>query len=296
MTGSLRRSHRSQTVTPASTFGEAGSASTDKALTTLFTRQLSQAGVRSVPLTLVIFVLVFGSLLAAWVPLMLGLMAVVATMGLTNIISHVTPMDQNVQSVVLLIGLAVGVDYTLFYLRREREGTGATSTPVRFARSQRPLGDDSSVRFRGGLMDTIVGRLIGDQAELFPDWRHHAFATNRTTPTHIADLDHRDHATIELAIRDLKDQALAHVPSGQMHANSAWTVIAAVAHNLGRWTTHIGQPNQPVQTARTRRRQLLRIPARLTRTSRRWTLPARWPWQNDFTTVLDAIRALPALT
>ena len=125
MTGSLRRSHRSQTVTPASTFGEAGSASTDKALTKLFTQQLSQAGVRSVPLTLVILVLVFGSLLAAWVPLMLGLQAVIATMGITNIISHITPMDQNVQSVVLLIGLAVGVDYTLFCLRGDREERAA---------------------------------------------------------------------------------------------------------------------------------------------------------------------------
>jgi hypothetical protein len=141
-------------------------------------------------------------------------------------------------------------------------------------------------------------RLTGAQAELFPDWRHHAFATNRATPLLVADIDHRDHATIELAIRDLKDQALAHFPSGQMHANSAWTVIAALAHNLGRWSTQIGQPNLPVQTARTRRRQLLSIPARLTRTSRQWTLrmPARWPWQHQFTTVLDAIRALPALT
>jgi Transposase DDE domain group 1 len=82
-----------------------------------------------------------------------------------------------------------------------------------------------------------------------------------------------------------------------MHANSAWTVIAALAHNLGRWSTQIDLPNQPAQTATTRRRQLLQIPARLTRTSRRWTLrmPARWPWQHQFTTVLDAIRALPAL-
>jgi hypothetical protein len=141
-------------------------------------------------------------------------------------------------------------------------------------------------------------RLVGVQAELFPDWRHHAFATNRSTPTVVADIDHRDHATIELAIRDLKDQALAHFPSGQMHANSAWTVIAALAHNLGRWTTQIALPARPVQTARSRRRHLLTIPARLTRTSRQWTLrmPARWPWQNDFTTVLDKIRALPALT
>src|SRR5947209_5990870 len=141
-------------------------------------------------------------------------------------------------------------------------------------------------------------RLVGAQAELFPEWRHHAFATNRTVPTLTADIDHRDHAQIELAIRDLKDQALCHFPSGQMDANSAWTLIAALSHNLGRWSTLIGLPTRPVQTARARRRQLLQIPARLTRTSRRWTLrlPARWPWQTDFTTVLDTIRALPART
>ncbi|HEY6784243.1 MAG TPA: IS1380 family transposase [Gemmatimonadales bacterium] len=141
-------------------------------------------------------------------------------------------------------------------------------------------------------------RLVGAQAELFPDWRHHCFATNRQVPTLVADTDHRDHANIELAIRDLVDQALAHFPSGRMDANSAWTVIAALAHNLGRWTTQIGLPNAPVQTARTRRDQLLAVPARLTRSARQWTLrmPARWPWQHDFTTILDKIRALPALT
>ncbi len=139
-------------------------------------------------------------------------------------------------------------------------------------------------------------RLIGDQAELWPDWRHHCFATNRTLPTLVADIDHRDHATIELTIRDLKDQALAHFPSGKYTANSAWTVIAAIAHNLARWATLIGLPNRPVQTASSRRRHLLQIPGRLTRTSRQWTLrlPARWPWRTDFLTVLDAIRALPA--
>jgi RND superfamily putative drug exporter len=76
-------------------------------------------------LTLLILVLVFGSLLAAWIPLMLGLQAVIATVGLTDIISHITPMDPNVQAVVMLVGLAVGVDYTLFYLRREREERAA---------------------------------------------------------------------------------------------------------------------------------------------------------------------------
>ena len=99
--------------------------SSDKALNKLFNEQLGQAGERSIPLTLLILVLVFGSLLAAWIPLMLGLQAVIATVGLTAIVSHITPMDPNVSAVVLLVGLAVGVDYTLFYLRREREERAA---------------------------------------------------------------------------------------------------------------------------------------------------------------------------
>jgi hypothetical protein len=141
-------------------------------------------------------------------------------------------------------------------------------------------------------------RLTGAQAELFPDWRYHAFASNRTEPLKLVEAEHREHAVIELAIRDLKDQALKHFPSGQYSANSAWTVIAAVAHNLGRWTSLIGLPNETTRTAATRRRRLFRIPGRLTRTSRQWTLrlPARWPWQQDFDDALTRIRALPALT
>src|SRR5579859_5302099 len=89
------------------------------------------------------------------------------------------------------------------------------------------------------------------QLELWPDWRHHAFATNRTCPPAlVADIDHRHHATIEQVIRDLKDQALAHFPTGKFAANMAWTVIAAIAHNLARWATLIGLPDRPVQTAR----------------------------------------------
>ena len=60
-----------------------------------------------------------------------------------------------------------------------------------------------------------------DQAELFTDWRHHAFITNRTEPIHEVDAEHRQHAQVELVIRDLKDQALAHFPSGHYSANSA---------------------------------------------------------------------------
>lgn len=139
-------------------------------------------------------------------------------------------------------------------------------------------------------------RLIGPQAELWPDWRHFPFLTNRTEEIEVVEAEHRQHAVVELTIRDLKDQALAHFPSGQFAANSAWTVIACLAHNLTRWTTIIGLPGQTVRAARTLRRRLLNIPGRLTRTARRWTLhfPARWPWQNDFIRALTRIRALPA--
>ena len=141
-------------------------------------------------------------------------------------------------------------------------------------------------------------RLVGAQAQLFPDWRYFAFATNRTEALELVEAEHREHAVVELAIRDLKDQALAHFPSGQFAANSAWIVIAALSHNLGRWTSLIGLPNTTTRTAAVRRKRLFRIPARLTRTARQWTLrmPARWPWQQDFDDALTRIRALPALT
>ncbi len=140
-------------------------------------------------------------------------------------------------------------------------------------------------------------RLIGDQAELWPDWRHFPFLTNRTENVMIVESEHRQHAVVELTIRDLKDQALAHFPSGEFNANSAWTVIACLAHNLARWTIVIGLPDHTVRTSRTVRRRLLQIPGRLTRSSRQWTLhlPARWPWQTDFTNALRAIRAVPQI-
>jgi hypothetical protein len=139
-------------------------------------------------------------------------------------------------------------------------------------------------------------RLIGAQAELWPDWRHFAFLTNRTEPLEVVEAEHRQHAVVELTIRDLKDQALAHFPSGQFNANSAWTVIACLAHNLLRWTSVLGLPKTTLRTARTLRRRLLTLPGRLTRHGRRWTLhlPARWPWQGDFEAALARIRALPA--
>jgi hypothetical protein len=134
-----------------------------------------------------------------------------------------------------------------------------------------------------------------EQTELFSYWRHHAFITNRTEPIDVVDAEHRQHAQVELVIRDLKDQALAHFPSGHYGANSAWTVIACLAHNLGRWSALLGLTDATPRAAATIRRRLFALPGRLTRSARRWTLhlPARWPWAQDFTDALTRIRALP---
>ncbi|MGI8559571.1 MAG: transposase [Solirubrobacteraceae bacterium] len=120
--------------------------------------------------------------------------------------------------------------------------------------------------------------------------------TNRTEDMFLVDAEHRQHAQIELVIRDLKDQALAHFPSGDYNANSAWTVIGCLAHNLARWTDQLGLSDPTPRTTRTLRYRLFTLPGRLTRTARAWTLhlPARWPWQDQFIEALTRIRALPA--
>ena len=140
-------------------------------------------------------------------------------------------------------------------------------------------------------------RLLGAQAELWPDWRHFAFITNRDEEIALVEAEHRDHAVVEQVIADLKEQALAHFPSGDFHANGAWTVLAALAHNLLRWTQLLGLPETTARAARTLRRWLLSIPGRLTRHARGWTLhlPARWPWHGDYISALNRIRALPAI-
>src|SRR6266516_512497 len=105
--------------------GEAGAISSGKALDKMFNDQLKLAGERSIPITIVVLLLVFGALVAVGVPLLLALSGVAATIGLVALPSQLVPLDKNVSAVILLIGLAVGVDYSLFYLKREREERAA---------------------------------------------------------------------------------------------------------------------------------------------------------------------------
>jgi len=139
------------------------------------------------------------------------------------------------------------------------------------------------------------------QAQLWPQWRHHAFITNVDLPTVAVDQFHRDHATVELAIRDLKEGAgLEHCPSGRFFANAAWLACAVLAHNVTRWTARLGgiHPDHQLTVTRTIRTRHFGLPGRLVNRSRHWTLrlPARWPWANEFLAALDRIRSLPLVT
>ncbi|HYX76208.1 MAG TPA: MMPL family transporter, partial [Gaiellaceae bacterium] len=121
----LDRVDDAQRAHPAFFIGEFGDASAQKAVDQASADDLKSAGVFSLPITLIILVAAFGALVAAGIPVLLALTAVFATFGLMALASHVLPMAQEVSATVLLIGLAVGVDYSMFYLRREREERAA---------------------------------------------------------------------------------------------------------------------------------------------------------------------------
>ncbi|MEU9186791.1 MMPL family transporter [Streptomyces sp. NPDC048484] len=108
---------------------EIGGASMNKTFDDAFGDDFQQAEISAVPVALGILLVAFGALVAALVPVLLAITAIMATMGLMMIVSHVQPMDDTSSSVMLLVGLAVGVDYCLFYLRREREERAAGRDP-----------------------------------------------------------------------------------------------------------------------------------------------------------------------
>ncbi|CAA9233970.1 MAG: TnpC protein [uncultured Acidimicrobiales bacterium] len=139
------------------------------------------------------------------------------------------------------------------------------------------------------------------QAKLWPDWRHFGFLTDLDGDTVTIDAFHRQHAVVELAIRDLKEGAgMEHVPSGNFSANSAWLQCAVLAHNLIRWTATLGT-NRPVDQltiARTIRTRLLAVPGRLVNLAGTITLrgPKNWPWAQWFNLRLDRLRTLQPTT
>jgi hypothetical protein len=154
--------------------------------------------------------------------------------------------------------------------------------------------------------DAVPVRLIvrrvrptpGSQLAAFVLYDYHAFITDREGQTLVLEADHRRHAEIENAIRDLKyGMGLNHLPSGRLAANGAWLAVQVMAHNLARWTARLGL-GAGIVTAKTLRRRVFSLVGRVTRSARRLTLhlPARWPWAAEFTAALARLRALPLMT
>lgn len=137
------------------------------------------------------------------------------------------------------------------------------------------------------------------QGALFDVWRFHAFFTTAdpaVLDTVAADKTHRGHAIIEQVHADLKNSALAHLPSGKFAANAAWLVLAVIAFNLTRAAANLSGANLARATTATIRRTLITVPARVATSARRITLhlPQAWPWQTAWTALFDRVNDPPA--
>jgi hypothetical protein len=140
----------------------------------------------------------------------------------------------------------------------------------------------------------LIVRRVRDQNhpdELFPIWRYHPFFTNNTEPVTDADVTHRQHAIIESVFADLIDGPLAHMPSGLFPANSAWTVLAAITHNLLRAAGTLSGKAHAVARGATLRRHLVNVPARIARPQGKRTmhLPVHWSQAVDWNMLWDSV-------
>ena len=145
----------------------------------------------------------------------------------------------------------------------------------------------------------VATKKAAGQGTLFDTWRFHAFFTT-TDPTVLdtvaADQTHRGHAIIEQVHADLKNSALAHLPSGKFTANAAWLVLAVIAFNLTRAAAACAAATSLSRaTTATIRRKLITVPARLASSARRLTLhlPTAWPWESAFTTLFTRVCGPP---
>lgn len=167
------------------------------------------------------------------------------------------------------------------------------------------VAETSYTAFKGTRDETELRLIVrrvrptpGSQLALDVVFDYHPFVTDRAGTMLELEPDHREHATVELDIRDLKAGGLAHVPSGKFAANAAWLALAVLAHNLARWTlTAAGEPWCEA-TTETLRAKLVAMPARLVHSARRLKLraPTNWPWREAFQAAMGRIAALPPPT
>jgi hypothetical protein len=138
------------------------------------------------------------------------------------------------------------------------------------------------------------------QDTLFDVWRFHAFFTTADPAlldTVAVDKIHRGHAVIEQVHADLKNSALAHLPSGVFNANAAWLVLAVIAFNLTRAAGTLAAPDLAKATTATLRRKLVTMPARVATSARRITLhlPTAWPWEAAWAGLFDRVSDPPTI-
>ena len=143
--------------------------------------------------------------------------------------------------------------------------------------------------------DLAKPAVAGEQGELFPVWRYHPFFTDQPAATLQAEREHRHHAVVEQVIADSKAGALAHLPSGHFHANSAWLTLWATTYNLLRAAGSLASAFHAKATTATLRTHLVQVPARIARSARRITvhLPHNWPWQQAWTHLYDTVHGPP---
>ena len=162
----------------------------------------------------------------------------IAAIGAHNACYSITiPQNAKVKAAIAAIDddAWASIEYT-----RGGEAQVAETTIEAGRRGDKLHGDDAPAKLRLIVRRT---RLLGTQGELWPNWRYHCFVTDRhDLDTKAADANHRAHATVELAIRDLKESAgLSRCPSGRFPANGAWLACCVLAHNLARWTSRLGR-------------------------------------------------------
>ena len=163
-----------------------------------------------------------------------------------------------------------------------------------------PSGGEAMVAettYKGRRLIVRRTRLVDSQASLWPNWRHFAFLSDLEGSAVDLDAFHRRHAVVELCIDDWKEGAgMEHCPSGDFSANAAWMCCAVLAHNLIRWSAHLGGlvEEETLVVARTLRVRYFSVPARVVNRSGTPTLrgPTQWPWASSFTRALIDLRAV----
>jgi hypothetical protein len=179
-------------------------------------------------------------------------------------------------------------------IRDETTGAWISSAEVAETAFTAFVGRKKAERIHGRLVVRRIPELNAKAGEgqqtLFDTHRFHAFFTTSTLDTVTADKTHRRHAIIEQVNADLKDSALAHLPSGKFTANAAWLVLASIAFNLSRAIGTLAGADLGKARSGTIRRKLITVPARIATSARKITLhlPAHWPWETSWSQLFEA--------